>query len=255
MKFETIGNRNNPAILMIHALSCDSSACIPFAQPLQDEYYIILPTLDAHYTNSDRLHSANQQADKIVKYLHNEKITSLALLHGTSMGAKVALAVAARCDIPVEHYFYDGGPFFRFPKLLKFIMFKNFQGIINKCKGRTVDELMKDRFVKRLDGGNSKQYRELLGRISKMADYVLKDDIKAIVEICYNGKLPDFPEETEKKFIFFFSKREPAHMAKRKLMKKYSGSTYIDWPGNVHCGYQTSNPIAYANYLRTCIKQ
>lgn len=53
MRFETMGDPARPAAVMIHGMFCSNSSCARFARFLQDEYYVILPTLDSHQPGSD----------------------------------------------------------------------------------------------------------------------------------------------------------------------------------------------------------
>lgn len=253
MKFETLGKKEDPALLLIHGMFCTAESCMPFANLLKNDYYIILPTLDGHYDGSDHLTDVTHEAKKIVSYLHKERIGSLELLQGTSMGAEVALAVAANCDLPIRHYFFDGGPFFDFPGWFKFIMFKKFQRIVKKCAGKTEDEILKDPLVRNLGGDNLESFRGMIGGFTQLANFMTKQNIKAITEICYNCQLPEFDPQVQRKFVFFFSKKEPAHMSQKRLKKKYPKAIYKEYPGNTHCGFQTTKPAAYAKYLRKVI--
>ena len=108
MRFETMGDLARPAAVMIHGMFCSNSSCARFARFLQDEYYVILPTLDSHHPGSAPLRSAGQQTETLLDWLGREGIGSLALLHGTSMGA------AVRAAVPITRCVFDGGPFFRF---------------------------------------------------------------------------------------------------------------------------------------------
>lgn len=254
MRFQTLGQKGNKTVLCIPGMFCTSESCLPFADLLKDEYYVILPTLDGHYRGSDPLVGGMEEAKKIVSYLQQEKIESLEMLHGTSMGAEIALAVAAICNIPVKHFFFDGGPFFKFPKVVKFTMFKKFEGLMKKCHGKTEEEALHDPFVKKLGGDDVEHFRGMVREFIQASEFVTKEDIKAVTEICYDCPLPSFKEETQKRFFFLFSKGEPAHMSKKRVHKNYPYAQYKDYPGNTHCGFQVSKPEQYAKFLKQVLK-
>ena len=44
MRFETLGKRENPAILFFHAMGVTGASSVPIAKYLQDRYFCILPT-------------------------------------------------------------------------------------------------------------------------------------------------------------------------------------------------------------------
>ena len=44
MRFETIGNPQNPAVLFFHAMGVTGASSEPVARNLQERYFCILPT-------------------------------------------------------------------------------------------------------------------------------------------------------------------------------------------------------------------
>ena len=44
MRFETLGNRNDPAVLFFHAMGVTGESSEPVAKYLQDRYFCVLPT-------------------------------------------------------------------------------------------------------------------------------------------------------------------------------------------------------------------
>ena len=115
MKVKTLGSRENPAVLMIPGMFCTGDMPEKVARFLEKDYFIILPTLDGHHAEEPVYYDKQTDGQKIVSWLHENRIEKLALLQGTSMGAEVALETACQLDIPVSCYLFDGGPFFRFP--------------------------------------------------------------------------------------------------------------------------------------------
>lgn len=105
MKFDVLGDKNKPAVLLIHGMFCNADMVKLFTKYLQDEYYVIIPTMTGHYEGSGDYLSKENEAKKMLKYLHDNNIGKLALLQGTSMGAEVALEFARISDIPIEHFF------------------------------------------------------------------------------------------------------------------------------------------------------
>ena len=48
MTFKTAGDRQNPAVMLIHGMISSGADCEPFGRCLADDYYVIMPTLDGH---------------------------------------------------------------------------------------------------------------------------------------------------------------------------------------------------------------
>ena len=254
MKFDTYGDPSRPAVVSVPGMFCTAESPLRFAKYMAEKYFIVLPTLDGHYRGSEPLISAADEAEKLVSGLRGLGVTEIAMLHGTSMGAEVALAAAKVCDIPVRAYFYDGGPFFLFPAWFRKLMEWKFRIMLSKCGKNGADALMNDGFVKKLAGDHLKSYREMISGFSEMAKIVTKRDVRVITGICYRCALPELSEKTQRKSIFHFSEGEPAHMSKKRLTRAYPYASFIDRPGNGHCGFQTEDPKGYAEMLMKVIE-
>lgn len=258
MKIEVLGDKKKPAVLLVHGMFCNADSVKHFAKYLQDEYYVIVPTMSGHYPGSADYISKEKEAEAMLKYLHDNEIEELALLQGTSMGAEVALEFARISDIPIRHYFFDGGPFFDFPKWFKVIMCRKFQGFVKVCKGKTPDEacetLMKNRFIKWLIGKNASGYKAMMTDFATVAGNVTSATVANVVETCYACKLPEFSTEIHKQFIFFYAEKEPARKSEKRLQKVYPFATYNTVSGVGHGGLQAGRPKEYAEQLLSIIR-
>ena len=249
MKINTLGSQGNPAVILIHGMFCDYTSTLTYAEHLKGHYFVIMPTLDGHYAGSGNYTTADGQAKKLTVMLHEMDISEIALLQGTSMGAEVALAVTKICDIPIRHYLFDGGPFFMFPKWFRGVMQRKFEGFTRKFKGKSRETVMQDSFIRWIGGKNLNDYGSMLDSFIKSADFMTAESIKNVTETCYCCTLPMFSEQLQKKFVFHFSEKEPAHQSKKRLQKAYPYAKYIDYPGNGHCGFQAAEPEKYAEFL------
>ena len=101
MIIRTLGNNENPVIIMIPGMFCTYEMPGIIAEYLKDDFCILLPTLDGHHKEEPIYHSKQEDARKIIEWLHENDIKRIALLQGTSMGAELALEVASKIDIPV----------------------------------------------------------------------------------------------------------------------------------------------------------
>ncbi len=133
MIFYTSGDKQNPAVMLIHGMISSAADCEPFGKYLADGYYVIMPTLDGHGNDGTDLLPLEGEVDKLVGYLKENGITSVAMVQGSSMGAEIALAVIKRLEqenIPVTCGFFDGGPFFHFNPIFRAFMHKKFTSLV-----------------------------------------------------------------------------------------------------------------------------
>ena len=259
MQFTTIGNKNAPAVLLIHGmLSCGEDPLI-FGRYLAAEYYVISPTLDGHGNDGSELDSAQDEAAKITAYLKENGITTLSLLQGSSMGAEVALAVreeCGRCGISVGHCVFDGGPFFDFTPVKRFFMTLVFKRLIKLLDGDpdvVYERLRKNRFVKFIARDKLEDFRPVLTSIAKKRRKFTDRTVRGMVKTCYNCILPRFTKEEQRSFLFFFSVDEPARQSAPRLKKAYPFASYRCIRGYAHCGLQFKKPRRYAEFLKSII--
>ena len=254
MKVKTLGKKETPAVLMIPGMFCTSDMPETSARLLSDDFFFILPTLDGHHKEETVYHSVETDGRKISEWLRENGVRHLALLQGTSMGAEVALQTARQLDIPVDHYLFDGGPFFHFPRFFRAIMAEKFMSYMKKVKGKdpdaAVSELMRDPFVKKLGGKSLDAYRGLFGGFCEVSRWIEKDSVRRIVDTCYKCDLPGFDKETQRRFIFLFSEKEPARRSETRLKKQYPEASFLVARGYGHGGFQAADPEKYARLLR-----
>lgn len=260
MKVDVLGSREHPAVIMIPGMFCTSEMPKVIGRYLEQDYYVILPTLDGHHESCPKYHSKEQDAREIIDWLKQQQIQEIALLQGTSMGAEVALEVARQLDIPVRHYLYDGGPFFHFPRFFRAIMARKFQMIVNLAASKETTEeaeeaILRNPLVRKLGGSNLDDYRGLLSSFAEIGRWISKDSIRRIADTCYRCILPELSEEMLARTTFLFSEKEPARKSEKRLKRKYPNARFYVAKGFGHCGFQISDPTGYVRYIRQLIEQ
>lgn len=260
MTFQTLGNPENPAILLIHGMISSWKDCEPYGRFLADEYFVIMPTLDGHGNDGTDLLPLTGEVDKLVGYVKDNGIVSLAMVQGSSMGAEIALAVVKALEkenIPVTCGFFDGGPFFHFNPFFRRVMYKKFSSLGKLFDTDDSDEvyqnMMNNPFVKFVAKGKISQYEGLIKSMARERRTFSKITLKNMVQICYKCDPPAFSVDAQKSFFFFFSDEEPARDSRPRLMKLYPHATFEDIHGYAHCSYQSSEPEAYVQKLKKAI--
>ncbi|MBP5606150.1 MAG: alpha/beta hydrolase [Ruminiclostridium sp.] len=260
MQFTTLGNKNSPAVILIHGMLMSGEDPLVFGKHLADDYYVICPTLDGHGDDGSELESAEQEGRNIVAYLKKNGITDIALIQGSSMGAEVALAVRNECKrrgVNVDHCFFDGGPFFDFHPMKRFFMtlvFIRLTKIFDNEPDKALEKLNKNMFVKFVAKDKLKDFEPIFIQMTKKRHAFTHKTVEGMVKTCYNCILPQFTKEEQGTFVFFFSNEEPARDSKPRLKKAYPYAKYRDIRGYAHCGLQFNRPEVYAKILKKVIR-
>lgn len=257
MKFLTLGEKTNPAILALNGTLCSGEGLAPLWQRMAGEYYIILPTYDGCDGSGSVYQSEAEQAQKILSWLKKNGISALEMAHGTSMGGEVLMAFAALAEkqgCPVKHYVFDGGPFFHFAKPVRFVMEKKFQGFADMVRGKdekeSTEKLLASPLIQKLIGTDTAPYRALASDMAHVCQTADHTSIKNMVHTCYTFGFPKMPQKVQQKFHFLWSEKEPARKSEEKMRKTYPAATFRVVPGYMHCGYQTCAPDAYIEDMK-----
>lgn len=264
MKFETLGNPSQPAVLLIHGSLCSAVSSRRFGSKLAEDYYVIMPTLDGH--DGDSVYtSAREQAVKILQYLMEQGVERLAMLHGTSMGAVVALEMLHQNDVlealrseetrglTIDRCVLDGGVFFSLPEMTLWAGRLAMRSVVFTLgrheRAHAVDVLLYSLRCRGMFGKKPEPYRPWVEDMYAVCTGMSKDSIPGIANSCYRVQLPQLTAEMQRRCWFHFSTREPAYMMKKTLLARYPEADYRDVTDPGHCYQQVNDPEGYAAYL------
>ena len=110
MRFSTLGDPANPAILFFHAMGVVGENSERVAKHLADRYYCVMPTSTV-YCENQRYTGRADEARQVEEFLRGHGVDRLALVVASSIGADLGMAFLARSAVPVDHVFFDGGQF------------------------------------------------------------------------------------------------------------------------------------------------
>ena len=256
MIFETVGDRNKPVILMLNGSFSTSAGLKHIAELLSDDFYTILPIYTGHYKDGGVFLSREDQAGKIIEYLKQENIEHLALVHGISLGAEVALTLAGflkDTDIQVDQYLFDGGPYFHFCKLVRWILRGKCRKIVHAARNGSVEEFTKflsnDKLIQWLIKGDIAPYRWFIAGVVDSARFISDESIDNESDACFTFDCPEALEEEQRKYMFIWSEDEIPLKSSKKIKRHYPHAHYWS-PGKLgHCGFIFRKPEEYAAYV------
>ena len=240
MKFEIIGNLNNPLIMMLTGSFYPSSGLKYLYEKLKDDYCLILPEYNGHYENSTFTTRQNE-AKELIEYIQKQNVHTIKMIYGQSMGAEIAIELfkqLEKTNISVEYCFLDGTPCIKLPYLYKKFMYFKFNQILKMMKKKDVDQILNMKLIKKIARGNIENLRPMIEPMAVTAQFLSKESVKNETECCYTFDFPLFDKETQNKMYFFYGKVEKAYKTcYRGVKKAYPQSNSIFKEGDGHLMY------------------
>lgn len=100
MKWTEYGDKDAPAVLLIHGGGLNTWNYGKEAMLLKDRYHIILPIVDGHAGSDKPFTTIQNNAEDIISYIDTHHDGSVLLLGGLSLGAQIVLEILSlRRDI------------------------------------------------------------------------------------------------------------------------------------------------------------
>jgi len=245
MLFETLGNKQNPAVLFFHAMGVTGASSEPVARHLQDKYFCILPTSTV-YCEGQKYISKADEVRQVGDFLREQGVKELALVVASSIGADLAMAFLTQTELPVGHVFFDGGQFAQIGKGTRRIMTPFLYLAIKSLywsKGRTLKKIMwcDDEAIKLyfIAAGKALKYGSLRRQLSDSLE---------------DKPFPPLPETLQRNTYFEFGSIEDHLKYRDAVMKAYPNGNYPIFNGCDHMQYQIRDPQGFAEMLRSVME-
>ena len=240
MKFKTLGNRDDPAVLFFHAMGVTGESSEPVANYLQDRYFCILPTSTVYCAGQKYVSKADEirQLEKILK---EQGVKSLAMVVASSIGADLAMAFLTQTKLPVGHAFFDGGQFAQIGKGTRRIMTPFLYLAIKSLywsKGKTLKKILW------CDDDSIKPYFIAAGE-----NLTYTNLRRHILDSLEDKPFPSLPEELQRYVYFEFGSIEDHFKYRQAVMNAYPYGNYPIFEGYEHMQYQIRDPKGFAGML------
>ena len=245
MKFQILGDKENPVILFFHAMGVTGESNYRIAKYLKKNYFCVMPTSTV-YCSSQKYISKREEIRQIEEYLHKESIKKIALVVASSIGADLGLTFLSQTKFPIEHVFFDGGQFAQIGKATRRIMVP-FLYIAMKSlywsKGKTLkrimwcdDDKIKPYFI---EAGKNLTYGNLRRQLADSLE---------------DKAFPELSEELQKHTFWEFGSIEEHFKYRNAVMQTYIHGNFPVFEGFNHMQYQIQNPEGFARMLKKIIE-
>ena len=246
MLFETLGDRQAPAVLFFHAMGVTGASSEPVARYLQDGYFCILPTSTVYCPGQTYISKADE-VRQVEEFLRGQGVQRLALVTASSIGADLALAFLAQTALPVSHVYFDGGQFAQIGKGTRRIMTPFLYLAIKSLywsKGGTLKKIMW------CDDDAIKPYFIAAGRALRYGS--LRRQLADSLE---DEPFPPLPEDLQRRIYFAFGSSEEHYKYRDAVRKAYPQGHFPVFEGYDHMQYQIRDPQGFAALLRSVMER
>lgn len=254
MKFNTFGSADNPVIVMLAGSFCPAESMDNLYTELYNDFYIVVPTYNGHYEGSKDFTTRQNEAAEIVQYLKSKNVTAIRLIYGQSMGSEIGIELMRQLlaeEITVENALFDGAPCIKLSKVYKAFMLFKFRTMINMLRGKTVEEAMNIKILKKLSNGDPDALKPMVEPIIRVAPYLNDNSIRNEVECCYTFDFPQFSTEIQKNMHFLYAKEEKACRSCLKgVQGAYPHADYRIVSGYGHLTYCCKHTDEYVDWIR-----
>ena len=246
MEFNTVGSRQNPAVLFFHAMGVTGASSEPVAKCLQEKYFCIMPTSTV-YCAGQRYAGKADEARQVEEYLCVQGVERLALVVASSIGADLAMAFLTRTVLPVERVFFDGGQFAQIGKGTRRVMTPLLYLAIKSLywsKGKTLRKILW------CDDAAIKPYFIAAGRALRYGNLR-----RQLMDSLEDKPFPPLPETLQRHTYFEFGSAEEHYKYRDAVKKAYPFGHYPVFEGYNHMQYQIRDPEGFSKMLRSVIEE
>ncbi len=246
MLFETLGDRQAPAVLFFHAMGVTGASSEPVARYLRDGYFCILPTSTVYCPGQTYISKADE-VRQVEEFLRGQGVQRLTLVTASSIGADLALAFLTQTALPVSHVYFDGGQFAQIGKGTRRIMTPFLYLAIKSLywsKGGTLKKIMW------CDDDAIKPYFIAAGRALRYGS--LRRQLADSLE---DEPFPPLPEDLQRRIYFAFGSSEEHYKYRDAVRKAYPQGHFPVFEGYDHMQYQIRDPQGFAVLLRSVMER
>ena len=246
MRFQTVGDRSNPAILFFHAMGVTGESSGRVAECLADRFFCIMPTSTVYCAGQTYVDKADEIA-QVEKFLAEVGVRRLKLVVSSSIGADLACAFLAETALPVERAFFDGGQFAQIGLRMRRVMTPMLYLAIKSLwwsRGGTLKRILW------CDDDAIKPYFTTAGQALTYGN--LRRQLADSLE---DRPFPNLPDDLQKRSFWEFGSVEDHFKYRDAVMAAYPQGNFPVFEGHNHMQYQITDPKGFAEMLAAIIDE
>lgn len=111
MTFNSIGNKENPCLLLLPGLGVSHEIFLPLIELMRDKFHVIAAGIDGFLLGKEsKFTSVDDQAAQAISYVNEHLNGHLDVAYGLSLGGKILSRMLERNEIVIDHSIMDAAP-------------------------------------------------------------------------------------------------------------------------------------------------
>lgn len=239
MKYYEYGDKNAPAIMLIHGAGWSYWLYLQEARLLQHQYHVILPVIDGHGEEADVPYTSTEQiAEQLLAYIDDHCGGKLFALSGVSLGGQIAIELLSKRTNLAEKAIIESGLCIPQPFLLKYSRF------VYKFLGKLI-------FSKKFNQWALKMMPKAMHLPDEIAALYLRDipavkveTMNQVFETYYQYELKNSLRDSQADLIYWYGSKEMKCIKQSGLLfqKAVKKCQLIELPGYRHSEISAYHP-------------
>lgn len=257
MDLHTYGNKQNPAVLMLHGPASSYRSLEAVAQLLSAHYYVLVPTLAGSLDGSDDP-GYKKQAEQILYELKVVKRRHLHMVYGVSTSCAIVMEMMQSKKLDADYYFFESAPFYKVVSVVRSVVSRKIATAAAEAKkvsfDRFKDVLTNNEMIEKLLGDlNSDYYEPLLEDMYAVIGHITPKTIDALVRSVTDYRVKKVNREIQEKMIFFYGKKGPLWTVRKRMLDTYPFASFISDPETGYCGLMYKDVDQYVQIIKDAI--
>lgn len=246
-----------PPVLLLHGPLQTSSSLKEIAIRLEDEYYVVVPSIDGSYEETS-YEGAYRESNKIIRYLKDEKLTHLEMIYSVSSSYAIVMEMIRSREIDANEYIYESVAYYPEIALVRSAITRKINGALNQYRAISYEEFQKafleENIVKTLLGDDLDIYLPMLKDAYNVLKVMDKKTLSNIIKDIMNYGIIRMDDRMMDQSYFIFGKDGVLMKVKNLLLRRYTKAHFIDMDG-YYCTAMVEDPEAYTKQLKEMIKK
>lgn len=247
MRFLEFGAPHDPVVVLVHGAQVPWQVWEPQIERLEGRYRVIVPVLPGHdASDASPFRSIEQAAEEVESHLLGRSSGAVLAVCGQSLGGCVASTLWARGNVSIGRVLLEGAPLVPQPRLLTFLMERQYLALLRKVKDRD------EKTLRRAE--TSFLPKRLMPAFLEMMDAMTEETVRSFVRAAGGFRLPSCADGATENVAYYYGTTMNEALSRksaRLLGERCPFAQLVRLEGYGHCEMSLYRPEEFADELES----